>query len=124
MAPIPDRIPSPTAELILMLAKARVKRELAEEAKAKALADINRPPPDPNRPPDVFDIAKENYYARAELEAQLLAEIDREQLLRDAEKRKKREFQQLLKRARAAIGEERWRSVEAVWAARRRKQQR
>ena len=60
----------------------------------------------------------------AELEAQLLAQIDREEILRAAARRKEREYQQLLKRARAALGEERWRSVEAVWAARIWKQQR
>ena len=130
MAPIPTRIPPPEGmptreesrrELELVLARGRI--AAAKKAEAR---EVNRPQqPHPGtgyvRPLDHFQLAAE----RMALEHAIGEEIEREHAARLAAIKKhfaeKRAHIRLMARARAALGEERWREVEAVW--RRRKQQ-
>lgn len=49
-------------DLELMLAKGRARRELREEKKQQDLQNVNRPSPNPNRPPDDYQIAASRFY--------------------------------------------------------------
>jgi hypothetical protein len=106
-------------DLELMLARGRAQRELKAEARQKELDAINRPPPNPSRLPDVFDIAKQNYYARAEFEAQVMKQLEFEELMIHREARLRREHRQTMERARKALGDERFNA--AMREARRRR---
>jgi hypothetical protein len=69
---------SASLEVIKMVALARARAEKREEAKAKALQDVNRPPPD-KRGYDAFAEARERYYWAQEaveaVERQLAADL-------------------------------------------------
>lgn len=112
MAPIPTRIPPPEdtpsrdeqrRELIIMLAKGRVAAAKKEEAKQAQLQNINRPQPDPNRSPDVFDLAKADAAARAEFEAAVMKQLDAELAAIERQARIRRKHFQIKMRALAAL---------------------
>ena len=107
---LPGEEPRPSRQQLLLqalraIASGQAAQERAAEEKAAAQRAVNCA----DRAPDsVFSAAAERYYGRLELEAQLLLQIDRAQLLRDAAQRKKRDAARVLQRAREALGAERF----------------
>jgi hypothetical protein len=66
--------------MIECVARGQAKQARDAERKEAAFQNINRPPPpNPHRQPDVFDIAKANYYARQEYIAAVIKQCDDEE---------------------------------------------
>jgi hypothetical protein len=60
--PMPSRSEQ-RLQLELMLARAKAKQSLKQEAREKELAQVNRPPDGYQRPLDTFEIAAQKFYA-------------------------------------------------------------
>ena len=106
---LPGEEPRPSRQQLLLqalraIASGQAAQERAAAAKEEAERSINRTD---NCGPDVFSDAAKRFYGRIEAETQLLLQIDREQLLRDAQARVKRDHQRMLKRAREILGSDR-----------------
>jgi hypothetical protein len=67
------------------IARGRAKAEKREEAKQAELKNVNRPPPDLNRSPDVFQQAAEDWYAREAYERAVLAQLEADPAQNDRE---------------------------------------
>jgi hypothetical protein len=88
-------------ELITMLARARAKRELAEEKRLKEQQAFNRPPAPPSE--DAFTEAAERFYAREAYIQKVLDEVDAADLALERELARRRRFRRSLQRAKKIL---------------------
>jgi hypothetical protein len=97
--------PTPSREMIMLLARGRARQELREKQKQRELQNINRPPPPANRPPDVFEQAAARYYGHQEAVDAILRELDENLSAIDREFQKRRAFRRSIERARKILAD-------------------
>ncbi len=106
-------------QMIETLARGRVAAERREEAKAKALADVNRPAAS-QRGFDEFRLAAERMAAREAFVEAVLAQCDVELAAIERAAQLRRKHARIMARAREALGPERYDRLMKEKAARRR----